>query len=87
MPGALITLTDVAVEKKLDQAVVKFSVIPSERAPEALKILSAAAGKLRFILMRQINIKPMPKIVFEIDQGPEQSANIEKLLLEDNNKE
>ena len=88
VPGALITLTDVKVEKKLEQAVVKFSVIPSERAPEALKVLSAAAGKLRFILTREINIKPMPRIIFEIDRGLENAAEVEKLLLRtDNHKD
>ena len=86
VPGALITITAVEVQKKLDRAVVKFSVIPSEKAPEVLKILGKAAGRLQFTLSRKLNIKPMPKIIFEIDRGPENAARVEKALLEDNNK-
>ena len=77
----MITLTDAEVQKDLERAVVRFSVVPSERAPEVLKILARCAPKLRFILMREINIKPMPRIVFEIDSGLERAADIEKALL------
>jgi len=85
VPGALITITDVDIDKKLGRAIVKFSVLPSEKTPEVLKVLSERAGRFRFMLLRQINIKPMPRIIFEIDRGPEKAANIEKKLLEDNN--
>ncbi|HEY4475329.1 MAG TPA: ribosome-binding factor A [Candidatus Paceibacterota bacterium] len=84
-PGALITITAVEVQRKMERAVVKFSVIPSEKAPEVLKILGKAAGRLQFMLSRKLNIKPMPKIVFEIDRGPENAAQVEKALLSDNN--
>lgn len=82
--GVLITLTEVEVDKKLERATVKFSVLPSERAPEVLKILGKRAPELQFKLMKEINIKPMPRIVFEIDRGPEKAAEIEKKLLENN---
>jgi len=59
---------------------------PSEKAGEALKILGAAAGKLQWLLLKKINIKPMPQIIFEIDRGSEHAAEVEKALLEDNNK-
>ena len=85
VPDALITITDVEVKKDLDRAMVKVSVMPSEKEAEVLKILSKLAPKLQFILMREINIKPMPRLVFEIDRGPERAANIEKKLLEDDN--
>jgi len=79
---ALLTVTDVEVGKKLDRAIVKVSVMPSEKAAEAMKILARRAGEFQFKVMREINIKPMPKIVFELDRGSENAAQVEKALLE-----
>lgn len=85
-PGALATITEVEVDKKLENARVMVSVIPSSSAPAALKELGEAAGNLQYLLLKKINIKPMPRIVFELDHGPENAAVVEKLLIEDNNK-
>lgn len=82
-PGALVTITDAEVTKKLDLAIIKFSVIPMEKAEEVLKILNKARGELQYLLLKKINIKPMPKIMFEIDRGLEHAAKIEKILMED----
>lgn len=80
-PDALLTITEVEVSKKLDTAKVKVSVLPSEKSAEVFKILSKACRELQRILMKKINIKPMPKIKFEIDRGPENAAAVEKQLL------
>src|SRR3989344_9462182 len=82
-PGALVTVTDVDVTKKLDLAVIKFSVIPMEKSDDVLKILNKSRGELQHLLLKKINIKPMPHIVFEIDRGLEHAAKIEKILMED----
>jgi ribosome-binding factor A len=80
-PGALLTITEVDVSKDLEGAIVKFSVYPSEKAESILKILNRRAGHLQYLLMKKINIKPMPKISFKIDYGPEKAAGVEKALL------
>jgi len=80
-PGALVTITDVEVGKKLEHADVRVSVIPSERAPQAMEILQREAGHLQHQLLRKINIKPMPRIAFSLDHGPENAAQVEKALL------
>jgi ribosome-binding factor A len=85
-PGALVTVTGVDVEKKLEIARVKLSVLPSEFAEKALKIMKSAQGRLQHLLNQKLNIKPMPRIEFGIDHGLENAAAVEKLLLEDNNK-
>ncbi len=86
LPGALITITGVNVRKKLEEARVMVTVFPSEKAAETLNLLGRRAPYLEHLLIEQIHIKPMPKIVFELDRGPENAARIEKALLEDNNK-
>ena len=85
-PGVLVTLTYVDVDKKLGRAKVGVSVLPSEKATLAMARLREQAKNLQFQLLRKINIKPMPQIIFELDRGLENAAEVEKALLKDNNK-
>src|SRR5579872_4705534 len=80
-PGALATITDVEVDKKLEYAKVKVSVIPSEKAPVVMKEFDLQAARLQHELLKKINIKPMPRIAFEIDHGYENAAQVEKKLM------
>lgn len=81
-PGALVTITEVTIDKKLELARVNVSVIPKEKEKEALKILVKECGLLQHLLLKKINIKPMPRIEFQLDKGLENAAKVEKLLLE-----
>ena len=81
--GSLATITNVEVEKKLESAKVLVSVLPSSVAPAAMRILEKSAGELQYLLMKKINIKPMPRIRFELDHGMENAAAVEKRLLEE----
>jgi len=85
-PGVVVTITEVEVSKKLDTARVKMSVIPTGTADGALATLREARGRLQYLLTRKLNIKPMPKILFELDERPEKAAGVEKILLEEENK-
>lgn len=81
-PNAFPTVTEVQVTKKLDEAKVLVSVLPSKEAANVLGILSGARNRLQHLLIKKLNIKPMPHIYFEIDRGLENAANVEKRLLE-----
>ena len=87
LPDTLATITDVDVNKKMDRAIVKVSFIPSENAEESLRILEKATHRLQFTLLRKINIKPMPKLMFTIDNGPQNAAAVERALLQEEEKE
>ena len=80
--GALITLSSVEVDKKMERALVSVSVIPSEKLDEVVKILEKAQGFLYHLLFKKLNIKPMPHLMFRADKGFENAAIIEKKLLE-----
>lgn len=84
--GALATVTEIEVDKKLDRAMVKVSVIPSEKSAAVLKQLVAEQGRLQHELNHKLNIRPMPRLSFQIDHGIENSAKIEKDLLEESSK-
>ena len=79
--GALLTITEVKSDKKLEGAEVRVSVIPSQKSTEVLSELNSKAGFLQHLLNKKLNIKPMPRIRFEIDPGPEKAAKVEKILL------
>lgn len=81
LSGALATITGVEVDRKLERARVDVSVIPSAAAPAALAELVKRTGHLQHLLMKKMNIKPMPRIMFELDRGPENAAAVEKALL------
>ena len=66
-PGVLVTITDVAVARRLDTAKVKISVIPPEKTERVLEILQKFRGRLQHWLWKKINIRPMPRIEFGID--------------------
>jgi ribosome-binding factor A len=80
--GALATITEVEVDKKLEHAKVVVSVLPSGRMTEVMHQLDRQAGELQHLLMKKINIKPMPRIAFTPDHGYENAARVEKKLLE-----
>lgn len=86
-PDMLVTLTDVNIDKKLEGAKVGVTVFPSEKSAEAMKILADAQGEMQYKLNRILNIKPMPRIHFFADYGPENAARVEKKLLDEIEKE
>ncbi len=80
---SLVTVTEVRVDGKLEHAKVLVSVLPTSGEADALRELGASAGRLQHLLMKKVNIKPMPRIFFEIDKGPENAAAVEKALLDE----
>ena len=80
---ALATITEVEVDKKLEGARVKVSVLPASGEKAVLAELTARAGYFQHLLLKKINIKPMPRIFFVIDHGFENAALVEKLLGQD----
>lgn len=79
--GALVTITGVEVLKDLSRAKIKLAILPAEKAPSALTAISESAGRLRHLLLKKINIKPMPRLVFELDSGTKTADNFDKTLL------
>jgi ribosome-binding factor A len=78
---ALVTVTGVEVDKKLEHAKIKISVIPGERGLAVIHELDRQAPHLQYLLLKKINIKPMPRIAFAVDHGYENAAQVEKRLM------
>lgn len=84
--NALVTVTGVEVDSAMERAKAKIGVIPAVKDEEIMRTLAARRGALQFLLARKLNIKPMPRIEFVLDAGAENAAQVEKLLMEGDNK-
>ena len=82
--NALVTITEIDVDKKLEHAKIMISVIPSDKSQMALDILNNNLWSIQGTLLRKINIKPMPRISFEIDNGHLNASIIEKKMIDNN---
>jgi len=81
-PNALVTITEVQVDKKLDHAKAMVSILPAATEESALYTLNRNIGRIQDMLLKKINIKPMPRVSFVIDHGTENAARVEKKILE-----
>ncbi|MGC9610796.1 MAG: ribosome-binding factor A [Minisyncoccia bacterium] len=66
--GALVTIVGVDVDEKLDKAFVKLSILPFQKGPEMFTMIDKSRRALEHKLLRIMNIKPMPRLVFKIEQ-------------------
>lgn len=81
--GALVTITQVEVEGNLETARVLISVLPEMKSKLVLIVLKKFQPRLQRMLLKKMNVRPMPRISFIIDQGVKNAAEVEKSLLHD----
>ena len=76
----LVTITSVSVTRDLKLAKVKFTVLPREHENLTHHGLKSAAGTLRRELQRKVDMREIPELRFEIDQGLHDQATVIDLL-------
>ncbi len=81
--GAIATITDVKIDKNLENAIIKVSVWPKGKDGEVLRKLRAYRIELQSYLFKKLKTWKFPKLDFEIDRGPENAAAVEKILMEE----
>jgi len=77
---ALASISAVDVSPDLHIARILVSVLGSEGRDEAVQALRGARGFLRSRLARELRLKHVPELVFELDRGAEHSQRISDLL-------
>ena len=78
-----VTITSVRVSPDLRHARVAVSVLGDEEARKAsLEGLASAKPVLRAEMGRQMRMKYLPELVFELDEGADRAERIEQLLHE-----
>jgi len=84
--GAFVTIADIEVDAKLEEAIVKVSVIPEEKGKEVFDFLEKEKKSLQFKLLKKMNIKPMPRLKFGLIRGEElmkKGAEAGDMIIED----
>ncbi len=76
VPGALVTITDVAVSEDLLQARVKLGIIPKEKEIPVFLELERRRRGFDHAIFKKLNIRPTPHLKFEIDV--EHATTVEK---------
>ncbi|MDI6734390.1 MAG: ribosome-binding factor A [Patescibacteria group bacterium] len=66
--NALVTIINVIVDEDLLHSRVRLGIIPYEKGPEVFTLLQKHRGRLQHVLLKKLNIKPMPHIAFEIEE-------------------
>lgn len=78
--NALVTVTDANVSSTLEHATIKISVFPKNKADIILKKISKQIYHIQQLLNKRLNMRPVPKIRFEIDRSEERTNKIEEML-------
>ncbi|MDI6821211.1 MAG: ribosome-binding factor A [Patescibacteria group bacterium] len=65
---ALVTIINVEVDEDLLHSRVKLGIIPYEKGPEVYSLLQKHRGRLQHMLLKKLNIKPLPHLAFEIEE-------------------
>jgi len=66
--STLVTITQVEVDEDMREAKIVMGVIPDSSAKEVIDLLVKNRPFLQNLLLKKINIKPMPRIYFELEQ-------------------
>ena len=77
----LVTVTQVKVTPDLKRAVVAVMVHgDEEEKKQCLYGLAHAEGAIRRTIAARLILRSVPEVVFELDQGEERAARIDRLL-------
>ena len=80
LPDCLITISYVECSPDLRSAKVGVSVLPEKYTGSALKKLKQKQNIIKFSLRKQLKLKYIPALVWQIDKREREAAKIEKVL-------
>ncbi len=78
--NALVTITHVDTSPDLKQSKIKICIIPSEKDKEVLEVIRKNVFHVQQGLNKRLQMRPVPKIKFEIDKVEVNAQRIEELL-------
>lgn len=81
--GGMISIVRVEVTNDFSHCKVYISALEGmEKAKEAVKVLTKAAGFVRHELMNRLELRKVPELHFIADDSIEHSADIQRILRE-----
>ncbi len=83
----LITITRVKTTPNLIKSRVFINIIPKEKTEEVVESLKKEVYHIQQKLNKELKIRPVPKIIFKIEERVEKAAKVEELLNKIKNQE
>ncbi|MBD3238802.1 MAG: hypothetical protein GF332_04155 [Candidatus Moranbacteria bacterium] len=80
MQEMFLTVTQAQISKDLKYLNVNISVMPEEKLPKALQILTKNVSLLAQKLAQKVKIKHIPRIKFLSDQGHDNMLQVQEIL-------
>jgi len=80
--GVFITIAKVDTTSDLRYTRIFVSIFPEKEREYAMKTLDHEIFKIQGALNKKLRMRPLPKIVFQLDTTEEKADEIEKLLKE-----
>ncbi len=77
--NALVTITNIRVNRNLSQAEVFITVMPETKEKEVIQILKRNTGNIQQIINKRLKMFSVPKINFKIDQSMKNFYKIDEL--------
>ncbi len=75
-----VTITRADVSPNLQQAKIYISVMPEEKGPEILRILQKEVYEMQQLLNKRLNMRPVPRIEWVLEEKTKEAQEIEQLL-------
>lgn len=72
----LISVTRVKVSPDLHSATVGVSVLPQEKQALVIRALRHAAGHIHALVRREVSMKVVPRLEFELDESLKKQAGV-----------
>lgn len=76
----LVTVTGASVSPTLEHATIRISVFPQNQRNTIIKKIEKQIYHIQQLLNKRLNMRPIPKIRFEIDQTEERASKIDELF-------
>ncbi len=78
--NVLVTITNVDTSPDLRQAKIKICVMPTDKSEEVMKVIQRNIFDLQQELNKKLHMKPVPKMIFEIDKVEVKAQELEEVL-------
>lgn len=79
-PGTIVTITEVHLDKELENASVLVSIYPERETTEIMKNLTSEIADYERLLKKRIKLGRLPKITFKNDLRPRKADEVEREL-------
>ncbi len=76
----IVTITDVDTSPDLSQAKIRMTVLPIEKSELALEIINRNIFQMQKFLNKELTMRKVPRIKFEIDQTEIKAQRVEEIL-------